>query len=62
MTFDTVTMAPYEPHLIDYSLLTRDQVSIPRLLVDLHCKSGEKLLVFCLKWEQLNLILLVSGF
>ena len=27
LTFDTVTMAPYEPHLIDYSLLTRDQIS-----------------------------------
>ncbi|XP_063405041.1 xaa-Pro aminopeptidase ApepP-like isoform X2 [Mytilus trossulus] len=26
LTFNTVTMVPYEPHLIDYSLLTKDQV------------------------------------
>ena len=25
--FETVTFVPYEPHLIDYDLLTKDEVS-----------------------------------
>lgn len=26
LTFDTITMVPYEPHLIDYSLLSKEQI------------------------------------